>query len=89
MEPNHYNVMVLVEGAMTARCRFSLGVLFLCLCGMAVTQTFAQVGSDVPSQDIRVTLLGTASGPRAFVDPKPYALLACLGGSRCRVSTDF
>ena len=67
---------------MTVRCRFSLGVLFLCLCGMAVTQTFPQVNSDVPPKDIRVTLLGTASGPRAFVDKAGISTLVEAGGER-------
>jgi len=74
--------MVLVEGAMTMCRRFSIGVLFLCLCGMAVTQTFTQVNSDVPPKDIRVTLLGTASGPRAFVDKAGISTLVEAGGER-------
>jgi ribonuclease Z len=67
---------------MTVRWRVSLGVLFLCLCGMAVAQTFAQGNSDVPPQDIRVTLLGTASGPRAFVDKAGISTLVEAGGER-------
>ena len=67
---------------MTVRCRFPLGVLFLCLCGMAVAQTFTQVNSDVPPKDIRVTLLGTASGPRAFVDKAGISTLVEAGGER-------
>ena len=67
---------------MTVRCRFSLGVLFLCLCGLAVSQTFTQVNSDVPPKDIRVTLLGTASGPRAFVDKAGISTLVEAGGER-------
>ena len=46
---NHYNVLVLVEGAMTVRCRLSSGVLFLCLCGVA--QAFSQANRDVPAKD--------------------------------------
>ena len=67
---------------MTVGCRFFLSVLFLCLGGMAVTQTFAQVqvSSDEPSKDIRVTLLGTASGPRAFVDKAGISTLVEAGG---------
>ena len=42
------------------------GVLCLWLCGVAVTQTFTQVNGALPPKEIRVTLLGTASGPRAF-----------------------
>lgn len=67
---------------MTARRRFFLDTLFLCLCGMALRQTFAQVNSDVPSTDIRVTLLGTASGPRAFVDKAGISTLVAAGGER-------
>jgi len=51
---------------MTAGCRLSLRVLCLWLCGVAVTQTFTQVNGALPPKEIRVTLLGTASGPRAF-----------------------
>jgi len=67
---------------MTARCQLFLGVLFLCLCGMALPQTFAQVYSAVPPKDIRVTLLGTASGPRAFVDKAGISTLVEAGGER-------
>ena len=67
---------------MTARCHLFLGVLFLCLCGMARPQTFAQVHRDVPPKDIRVTLLGTASGPRAFVDKAGISTLVEAGGER-------
>jgi ribonuclease Z len=74
--------MLLVEGAMTLRCLFSLGLLFLSVCGMALTQAFAQVQSDVPPKDIRVTLLGTASGPRAFVDKAGISTLVEAGGER-------
>jgi ribonuclease Z len=59
-----------------------LGVLFLSLCGMAVAQTFAQGNSDVPPKDIRVTLLGTAGGPRAFVDKAGISTLVEAGGER-------
>ena len=67
---------------MTVRCRLSFGVLFLCLCGMAVTHTFTQVKGDVPPKEIRVTLLGTASGPRAFVDKAGISTLVEAGGER-------
>jgi ribonuclease Z len=67
---------------MTARCRLVLGVLFLFVCGRALSQTFAQVNTDVPSKDIRVTLLGTASGPRAFVDKAGISTLIEAGGER-------
>ncbi len=67
---------------MTVRRRFSLSVLFLGLCGMALPQTSAQVNGDVPPKDIRVTLLGTASGPRAFVDKAGISTLVEAGGER-------
>lgn len=67
---------------MTVGCRFPLGVLFLCLCGMAVAQSSSQVNSDVTPKDIRVTLLGTASGPRAFVDKAGVSTLVEAGGER-------
>jgi ribonuclease Z len=67
---------------MAARLCFFLGVLFLSLCGTALPQTGAQVPGDVPSKDIRVTLLGTASGPRAFVDKAGISTLVEAGGER-------
>jgi ribonuclease Z len=39
----------------------------------------AQVNSDVPTNVIRVTLLGTASGPRAFVDKAGISTLVEAG----------
>lgn len=67
---------------MTARCRCFLEILFLCLWGMALPQTFTQGNSDVPPKDIRVTLLGTASGPRAFADKAGISTLVEAGGER-------
>jgi len=67
---------------MTARSRLSLGVLFLFVCCVALPHTFAQVNTDVPSKNIRVTLLGTASGPRAFVDKAGISTLVEAGGER-------
>lgn len=67
---------------MTVRCRYSFGVLFLCLCGMVVLQASAQLRREVPPKDIRVTLLGTASGPRAFVDKAGISTLVEAGGER-------
>ena len=66
---------------MKVRCRYSLGVLFLGLCGM-VAHAFAQAHSEVPAKEIRVTLLGTASGPRAFVDKAGISTLVEAGGER-------
>ena len=67
---------------MTARCRFFLSVLFLCMYGMGVTEISGQVRGDVPPGGIRVTLLGTASGPRAFVDKAGISTLVEAGGER-------
>ena len=67
---------------MTLRSRVPWGVLFLCLCGTAVTLTSAQETSAVSTKDIRVTLLGTASGPRAFVDKAGISTLVEAGGER-------
>jgi ribonuclease Z len=60
----------------------SLGVLLLCLWGTAVTLTSAQANNAVSTKDIRVTLLGTASGPRAFVDKAGISTLVEAGGER-------
>jgi ribonuclease Z len=67
---------------MTARCRLAPAVLFLFVWCVAVPQTFAQVNTDVPPKSIRVTLLGTASGPRAFVDKAGISTLVEAGGER-------
>jgi len=66
---------------MIVRCRYSFGALVLSLCSLA-THTFAQATSEVPPKDIRVTLLGTASGPRAFVDKAGISTLVEAGGER-------
>jgi ribonuclease Z len=67
---------------MTLRSRLPWGLLFLCLWGTAVTLTSAQANSAVSTKDIRVTLLGTASGPRAFVDKAGISTLVEAGGER-------
>ena len=67
---------------MTVGRRVPLGVLCLWLCGVAVTQTFAQVNGSLPPKEIRVTLLGTASGPRAFVDKAGISTLVEAGNER-------
>jgi ribonuclease Z len=67
---------------MTLRSRLSWTVLFLCLWGAAVTLTSAQSNSAVSTKDLRVTLLGTASGPRAFVDKAGISTLVQAGGER-------
>src|SRR6476646_1680744 len=71
-----------MEVAMTVRGQLFRGVLFLCVCGIAVTQTLAQVTRSVPPKDIRVTLLGTGSGPRAYVDKAGISTLVEAGGER-------
>ena len=67
---------------MTMRCWLPLGVLFLCLCGTAVTQSSAQENSGVPPKEIRVTLLGTASGPRVHLGKAGISTLVEAGGER-------
>ena len=67
---------------MTVRCELLLGVLFLSLSGTTVTLSFAQVNSSVTPNEIRVTLLGTGSGPRAFVDKAGISTLVEAGGER-------
>jgi ribonuclease Z len=67
---------------MTAHCRLLSSVLILSLCGMAQPRMSAQVNGAVPATDIRVTLLGTASGPRAFVDKAGISTLVEAGGER-------
>jgi ribonuclease Z len=71
-----------VEGTMTLRSRRSWGVLFLCLWGTAVTLTSSQGTGAVSTKEIRVTLLGTASGPRAFPDKAGISTLVEAGGER-------
>jgi len=71
-----------MPGAMTARCQFLWAVLVLSLCGMAVAETFTQESGSVAPNEIRVTLLGTASGPRAFVDKAGISTLVEAGGER-------
>jgi ribonuclease Z len=67
---------------MTLRSQLPWGVLLLCLWGTAVTLTSAQANNAVSTKDIRVTLLGTASGPRAFVDKAGISTLVEAGGER-------
>jgi ribonuclease Z len=67
---------------MTLRNLLLWGVLSLCLSGAAVTLTSAQEATAVPTKDIRVTLLGTASGPRAYVDKAGISTLVEAGGER-------
>jgi len=72
----------LVEAWMSPRCRFVLGILFPCLYIVALPPTIAQVNSDVLPNVIRVTLPGTASGPRAFVDKAGISTLVEAGSER-------
>ena len=67
---------------MTLRNLLLCGVLYLCLSGAGVTLTSAQGASAVPTKDVRVILLGTASGPRAFVDKAGISTLVEAGGER-------
>lgn len=67
---------------MTMRYRLLLGVLVLSLWATAVTRGVTQVNSPVPPHEIRVTLLGTGSGPRAFLDKAGISTLVEAGGER-------
>jgi ribonuclease Z len=71
-----------VEEMMPLRSRRPWGVLFLCLWGTAVTLTSSQGTGAVSTKEIRVTLLGTASGPRAFPDKAGISTLVEAGGER-------
>jgi ribonuclease Z len=67
---------------MPLRRRILLSVLLLCLCGTAVAQTSEPVNGGVPLKEIRVTLLGTASGPRVQVGLAGISTLVEAGGER-------
>jgi len=67
---------------MTLRRRILLSVLLLCLCSTAVAQTSEQVNGGVPLKEIRVTLLGTASGPGVHVGLAGISTLVEAGGER-------
>ena len=67
---------------MTLRRRILLSVLLLCLCSTAVAQTSEQVNGGVPLKEIRVTLLGTASGPGVHVGLAGISTLVETGGER-------
>jgi ribonuclease Z len=49
---------------------------------MAIAQTSRQVNGAVPLKEIRVTLLGTASGPRVHVGVAGVRTLVEAGGER-------
>src|SRR3954468_3093898 len=58
-------------------------LLLLCLCGTSVAQSSRQVNRRVaPTTGIRVTLLGTASGPRVQVGKAGISTLVEAGGER-------
>ena len=67
---------------MTVWCRRLCWILLLCLSGAGVTQTVAQGNRDVPPREIRVTLLGTASGPRVHPGKAGISTLVEAGGER-------
>jgi ribonuclease Z len=67
---------------MSLRRRIVLSILLLYLCGMAVARTSAQVDGGAPLKEIRVTLLGTASGPRVHVSLAGISTLVEAGGER-------
>ena len=67
---------------MILRCQVLFGVLLLCACGAAVAQTSEPVNGSVPRKAIRVTLLGTASGPRVHPALAGISTLVEPGGER-------
>ncbi len=67
---------------MALRCPILVSFLLLCLCATAVAQTSEQVNGGVPLKQIRVTLLGTASGPRVHVGRAGISTLVEAGGER-------
>ena len=67
---------------MILRCQVLFGVLLLCACGAAVAQTSEPVNGSVPRKAIRVTLLGTASGPRVHPALAGISTLVEAGGER-------
>ena len=67
---------------MKLRSRRSFAVFFLCLCGMIAGRTFAASTRVVPPKQIRVTLLGTASGPRVHAGKAGISTLVEAGGER-------
>ena len=67
---------------MILRCQVLFGVLLLCACGAAVAQTSEPVNGSVPPKAIRVTLLGTASGPRVHPALAGISTLVEAGGER-------
>jgi ribonuclease Z len=66
---------------MTLPGRFHVAVLLLYMCGTAVAQTSEQANGGVPKA-IRVTLLGTASGPRVHVGLAGISTLVEAGNER-------
>lgn len=67
---------------MTLRRWILLSVLHLCLCGTALAQTSEQVNGGVPLKEIRVTLLGTGSGPRVHPSLAGISTLVEAAGER-------
>src|SRR3954465_3467947 len=58
-------------------------LVLLCLCGTSVAQSAQQVNRrGAPTTGIRVTLLGTASGPRVQVGKAGISTLVEAGGER-------
>ncbi len=67
---------------MVSRGRVFIVVLLLCLWGTAVARTSGHVKEGESAQTIRVTLLGTASGPRVHVGRVGISTLVEAGGER-------
>jgi ribonuclease Z len=63
-------------------CGISSSALLLCLCGTALAQTSNPVNGGASPKEIRVTLLGTASGPRVHVGIAGISTLVEAGSER-------
>src|SRR5215217_1206838 len=66
-------------------CAVTIAALLLVpgsLSAQSATPALAQVNGSLPSKEIRVTLLGTASGPRAFVAKAGISTIVEAGSER-------
>jgi ribonuclease Z len=69
-------------GTMVLRRRLVSGLLVMYLCGAGASYPLAQGSRDVAPNEIRVTLLGTASGPRVHEGKAGISTLVEAGGER-------
>jgi ribonuclease Z len=70
------------EDAVSLPGGFHLALLALCLFGTVEAQISGQPDRGVPPKEIRVTLLGTASGPRVHAGIAGISTLVEAGGAR-------